>query len=450
MSTTILFDPLLPWWMIAALGGVLMAGIALAVLRGLSGWAFRGLAGLVVLAALTSPVYQQEEREPLTDIVVLVEDQSASQALGDRAEVTVEAAAELAAKIETRDNTELRRVTVADGIDNTGTQLMTALSEALAEEPSARIAGVVVLSDGRLHDIERAPDIPAPLHLLHTGREDDWDRRLVVENAPAFGILDEEISMTLRITDVGNAPPGVTTVPVDISIDGDTPQRFQVPLDQGIELPVVLPHGGRNVLQFSTPVADGELTDRNNAAIVQINGVRDRLSVLLVSGEPHPGGRTWRNLLKSDSSVDLVHFTILRPPEKQDGVPVRELSLIAFPTRELFLEKIEDFDLIIFDRYKRRGILPSVYLDNVRNYVENGGAVLIAAGPDFASAESLYRTPLESIIPARPTARVIEQRYLPSVTDLGERHPVTSGLSQEETETWGRWHRHIEVSDVMG
>ncbi|MEL6991261.1 MAG: hypothetical protein AAGL92_06760 [Pseudomonadota bacterium] len=450
MSTTILFDPLLPWWMIAALGGVLMAGIALAVLRGLSGWAFRGLAGLVVLAALTSPVYQQEEREPLTDIVVMVEDQSASQSLGDRAEVTVEAADELAAKIEARDNTELRRVTVADGIDNTGTQLMTALSEALAEEPSARIAGVVVLSDGRLHDIERAPDIPAPLHLLHTGREGDWDRRLVVENAPAFGILDEEISMTLRITDVGNAPPGVTTVPVDISIDGDTPQRFQVPLDQGIELPVVLPHGGRNVLQFSTPVADGELTDRNNAAIVQINGVRDRLSVLLVSGEPHPGGRTWRNLLKSDSSVDLVHFTILRPPEKQDGVPVRELSLIAFPTRELFLEKIEDFDLIIFDRYKRRGILPSVYLDNVRNYVENGGAVLIAAGPDFASAESLYRTPLESIIPARPTARVIEQRYLPSVTDLGERHPVTSGLSQEETETWGRWHRHIEVSDVMG
>ena len=450
MSTTILFDPLLPWWMIAALGGVLMAGIALAVLRGLSGWAFRGLAGLVVLAALTSPVYQQEEREPLTDIVVMVEDQSASQSLGDRAAVTVEAAAELAAKIEARDNTELRRVTVADGIDNTGTQLMTALSEALAEEPSARIAGVVVLSDGRLHDIERAPDIPAPLHLLHTGREGDWDRRLVVENAPAFGILDEEISMTLRITDVGNAPPGVTTVPVDISIDGDTPQRFQVPLDQGIELPVVLPHGGRNVLQFSTPVADGELTDRNNAAIVQINGVRDRLSVLLVSGEPHPGGRTWRNLLKSDSSVDLVHFTILRPPEKQDGVPVRELSLIAFPTRELFLEKIEDFDLIIFDRYKRRGILPSVYLDNVRNYVENGGAVLIAAGPDFASAESLYRTPLESIIPARPTARVIEQRYLPSVTDLGERHPVTSGLSQEETETWGRWHRHIEVSDVMG
>ena len=98
---------------------------------------------------------------------------------------------------------------------------------------------------------------------------------------------------------------------------------------------------------------------------MQINGVRDRLRVLLVSGEPHAGERTWRNLLKSDASVDLVHFTILRPPEKQDGVPVDELSLIAFPTRELFIEKIEDFDLIIFDRYRRRGILPSLYLENI-------------------------------------------------------------------------------------
>jgi len=178
--------------------------------------------------------------------------------------------------------------------------------------------------------------------------------------------------------------------------------------------------------------------------------VRDRLSVLLVSGEPHAGGRTWRNLLKSDSSVDLVHFTILRPPAKQDGVPVRELSLIAFPTRELFLEKIDDFDMIIFDRYKRRGILPSLYLDNVRNYVEEGGAVLIAAGPDFASADSLYRTPIESIVPARPTARVLEERFRPSVTDLGQRHPVTSGLDREFDGEWGRWMRQIEVEQTSG
>jgi len=172
------------------------------------------------------------------------------------------------------------------------------------------------------------------------------------------------------------------------------------------------------------------------------------LRVLLVSGQPHAGGRTWRNLLKSDSAVDLVHFTILRPPEKQDGVPVSELSLIAFPTRELFMEKIDDFDLIIFDRYKRRGILPSLYLENIAQYVRGGGAVLVSAGPDFASADSLFRTPLGAVLPASPTARVLDQPYLPTVSDLGQRHPVTSGLPQSGE--WGRWLRQIDVTQTSG
>ncbi|HKL05394.1 MAG TPA: hypothetical protein VJ929_06245 [Roseovarius sp.] len=450
MTGTLIFDPLLPWLLIAVLAAALVIGVGLALWRGLSGWPLRALAGLVILAALSGPVYQVEDRAPLSDIVLMLEDQSASQQLVDRASTTAQAADELAARLSARPNTEVRRIAIPDGADNTGTQAMTALSEALAEEPRGRIAGTILLSDGRIHDVDRAPDLPAPLHLLHTGRSTDWDRRLTIKNAPAFAILGEEVTLTLTLTDDGAAPQGVENVPLDISIDGEEPQRFNVPLGREIELPLTLPHGGRNVLQFTTPEAPGELTDRNNTALVQINGVRDRLSVLLVSGEPHAGGRTWRNLLKSDSSVDLVHFTILRPPAKQDGVPVRELSLIAFPTRELFLEKIDDFDLIIFDRYKRRGILPSLYLDNVRNYVEEGGAVLIAAGPDFASADSLYRTPIEAIVPARPTARVLSERFRPSVTDLGQRHPVTSGLEREFDGEWGRWMRQIEVEQTSG
>lgn len=451
MTGAIVFDPLLPWWLIAVLAGMALTGVALALWRGLSGWPLRGLAALVVIAALSGPVYQREEREPQTDIVLLVEDESASQQLGERANATQEAAEALTRRLEARENTEVRRLAVPDGEDNTGTRLMSALSEALAKEPSGRIAGAILLSDGHAHDIDRAPDMSAPLHLLHTGRPTDWDRKLTITGAPAFGILGEEIAMKLRIDDDGAGPVGVTTVPVDVSVDGDDPQRFQVPVGRDIDLPLKLPHGGRNVLQFSTPTAEGELTDRNNTALVQINGVRDRLSVLLVSGQPNPGTRTWRNLLKSDASVDLVHFTILRPPEKQDGVPVQELSLIAFPTRELFLEKIDDFDLIIFDRYKRRGILPAIYLDNVRQYVEQGGAVLLVAGADFAGAESIYRGPLEAVVPARPTARVIERRFRPKVTDLGTRHPVTAGLDTPQGGTeWGRWMRQIELADATG
>ncbi len=445
--STVVFDPLLPWVVIWVLAGVAALGVALAVWRGLSGWALRALAGLVLVGALAQPSYQIEDRAPLPDIVLMLVDQSASQTLAERAGVTLEAADTLEARLSARPNTEVRRIPVGDGEDDAGTQLMTALNTALAEEPRGRIAGVLLLSDGRLHDLERAPNLPAPMHLLMTGLETDWDRRLTVRNAPAFAILGEEITLTLRIDDDG-AAPGDQTTPLDISVDGEEPIRFEVNIGEDLELPLTLPHGGRNIIQFSVPEADGELTDRNNTALVQINGVRDRLRVLLVSGEPHAGSRTWRNLLKSDSSVDLVHFTILRPPEKQDGVPVTELSLIAFPTRELFLDKIDDFDLIIFDRYKRRGILPAIYLENVASYVENGGAVLVAAGPDFASADSIYRSPLSVVLPADPTARVVDAPFAPVVTDLGARHPVTSGLPDEGN--WGRWLRQIDLTPRDG
>jgi hypothetical protein len=338
---------------------------------------------------------------------------------------------------------------------------MTALSGALAEEPRARVAGAILITDGQAHDLAAAPSMPAPVNVLLTGRASDWDRRLTVRNAPAFAILGEEVKLTLRIDDEGDVPSGLgNTVDLSIAVDGAEPQVFTVPTGEDLELPVTLPHGGMNVLQFTVPTAEGELTDRNNAAVVQINGVRDRLRVLLVSGEPHAGERVWRNLLKSDASVDLVHFTILRPPEKQDGVPVTELSLIAFPTRELFVEKIKEFDLIIFDRYRQRGILPTSYLDNVVQYVKDGGTVLLAAGPEFGTADSLYRSPLAEILPVIPSGRVVEEGFLPKLTDLGKRHPVTAGLDNYVPEDgtkvegdgphWGRWFRMAEVEATGG
>ncbi|WP_299701274.1 hypothetical protein [uncultured Tateyamaria sp.] len=448
MTGTVLFDPLLPWPVLAIVAVLAIAGVVLALMRGLNGWALRGMAALVVLAALAGPSLQQEDRAPLSDIVIVAEDESASQRLRDRPDQTTSAADAIEAALSAREGTEVRRVTVPDGEEDAGTRLMTALSDALAEEPRARVAGLIALSDGQVHDADLPLDLPAPLHLLLTGRETDWDRRLLVKNAPAFAIIGEPVTLTLRIEDMGAVPPDVGLAPLDISVDGAPPQRFNVRTGEDFELPISLPHGGRNVIQFTVPEADGELTDRNNTALIQINGVRDRLRVLLVSGEPHAGGRTWRNLLKSDSSVDLVHFTILRPPEKQDGVPVGELSLIAFPTRELFLEKIDDFDLIIFDRYKRRGILPALYLDNVARYIRDGGAVLVAAGPDFASADSLYRSPLGSVMPAQPSARVLEEAFRPQVSELGQKHPVTTGLPAAGD--WGRWLRQIDVAAESG
>jgi hypothetical protein len=461
-GTTVVFDPLVPWPVIWAGLGVAVLLLALGIWRGLRGWWLRGLGSAALLAALMQPALQTEERTPLSDIVILVVDRSASQSLPERQAQTDAAVAKVTAEVAALPGTELRTVTVRDGADNAGSLAMTALAQALAEEPRARVAGAILISDGQVHDMDLAPDMPAPLNLMMTGRKADWDRRLTVKTAPAFGIIGEPLQLTLRIEEQGQMPSAEAgrMVELAIAVDGNPPESYSVPVNEDMELPVTLGHGGQNVIQLNLETADGELTDRNNAAVIQINGVRDRLRVLLVSGEPHAGERTWRNLLKSDSAVDLVHFTILRPPEKQDGVPVTELSLIAFPTRELFVDKIDEFDLIIFDRYKMRGILPAAYLDNIRDYVTKGGAVLISAGPDFASVESLYYSGLGEIMPAAPTGRVVDEGYTPTVTDLGKRHPVTEGLeafakggspkAPKDAPPWGRWLRIIEVGDAHG
>ncbi len=459
MSGSILFSPIIPWPVLAVLAVLAVAFIGFAIWRGLAGWALRGLAAVVLLAALANPSLQQEDREALSDIVLLVVDETASQQISDRADQSAGAVADITARITARPNTELRVATVSDADGDGGTLLMAAVAEALADIPQSRIAGVLLLTDGQVHDVDLAPLIIAPVHTLLTGHKTDWDRRLSVKNAPGFAILGEEVMLTLRIEDQGAVPAAAGRLSeLLISVDGEPAQSFSVPVGEDLELPVTLTHGGMNVIQFTVPEGDGELTNRNNVAVVQINGVRDRLRVLLVSGEPHPGERTWRNLLKSDSAVDLVHFTILRPPEKQDGVPVSELSLIAFPVRELFIDKIEEFDLIIFDRYKRRGILPGIYLDSVRDYVESGGALMVAAGPDFASADSIYHSALADILPAKPTARVFEEGFKPLLSEVGQRHPVTEGLEAfapeaaegEEGPGWGRWMRLIEVEEISG
>ena len=450
MGNTILFDPSIPLILMAALVLALLALLALAVARQLSGWPWRGGAALCVFLALVNPSVKTEERQPEADIVIVVVDRSLSQGLANRPAQNEAALAHITTVLESRPNTQIRIVEVQDAQGAGGSLVMGALAQALAEEPQDRIAGAIVISDGQIHDAELAPNIELPVHLLLTGEPQDWDRRLVVKNAPGFAILGEPVVLSLLVEDQGVTPKAGFAY-LMLSVDGGSKQRYQIPVNQEVEVEIDLKHGGMNILQLSTPKLDGELTDRNNGAVVQINALRDRLRVLLVSGVPHPGERTWRNLLKSDSSVDLVHFTILRPPEKQDGVPVTELSLITFPTRELFLEKIGEFDLIIFDRYKRRGLLPAEYFESIVNYVRNGGAILVAAGPDYAGVNSLYRSPLGTILPGRPTSRVFEEPILPTVTDLGRKHPVSESLEAfAPQDGWGRWMRQIEVETTSG
>ena len=449
MQWTMDFQPLVPVWLAIALA-VIVAIVAFAGLVARARGAFlRALTGAVLTLAVFNPVLLREEREKLPDIAVLVTDRSQSQTIGDRAALTDAAEAELRKRLGATANLEVRQVEVRSGITSAdeGTLAFAALRQALSDIPPERYAGAIMITDGQVHDIPANMEqlgYSGPLHGLITGKEGEIDRTIKLTQAPKFGIVGQSQALRFIVEDQGAAKG--QPVQITIAVDGVVAGTVTAQSGVETEMELDITHGGDNIIELSAAELAGELTTRNNRAIIVTKGIRDRLRVLLISGKPHPGERTWRNLLKADTSVDLVHFTILRPPEKQDGTPINELSLIAFPTRELFVEKLDEFDLIIFDRYERRGVLPITYLSNIADYVEKGGAVLVAAGPDYAQATSIYRTPLSAILPAMPTGEVTVGPFKARVTEKGERHPVVRGLpGASKTEpTWGRWFRIID------
>ena len=452
MSWTVEFMPFVPWpmlWGIAAVGAVLLA---LLFWRSRRGAILRLLSFALLLLAIANPHLKQEDREPLSDVVAVVLDDSQSQAIAGRTARTDEIRKELEEKLRAFPNLDVRWVHSASTSANSerdGTMLFTDLGQALSDVPPDRLAGVIMVTDGQVHDAPASAsglNFNAPVHELLTGKPGEFDRRLQVLSAPRFGIVGSSQQIEVKVTDTTPAAGG-GAVNLAVTHQGQPPVTRSVRVGEKVQVPVQIEHAGPNIVEIEAEGAPGELTTVNNRAVLTVEGVRENLRVLLVSGEPHAGERTWRNMLKSDASVDLVHFTILRPPEKQDGTPINQLSLIAFPTRELFQEKLDQFDLIIFDRYQRRGVLPLLYLENVARYVEKGGAVLVSAGDDYASPLSLYRTPLGQVLPAAPSGRVVEEPFKPGLTELGKKHPVTSDLpgAAGDQPSWGRWFRVVEV-----
>ena len=450
MNYGIAFAPLVPS---AVLWTALVAAAVIAVLllvgrsRGAS---LRILALALILLALANPSFTREDREPLSSVAAVVIDKSPSQNFGNRANETARAQEALVDSLKKIGGLEVRVVEAgqADG-ETDGTKLFGALSSALSDVPVERVAGAFLITDGRVHDVPAnaaALGFQAPVHALITGRKDERDRRVAISAAPRFGIVGQVQTITYRLDDQGVSGQRAKVV---VRYDGEVINERTVLSGQTVNVDVDIKHAGQNIVEIEASALDNELTLVNNRAVVAIDGVRDKLRVLLVSGEPHSGERTWRNLLKSDASVDLVHFTILRPPEKQDGTPINELSLIAFPTRELFQQKINEFQLIIFDRYARQGVLPIAYFDNIARYVRAGGAVLVSAGPDYASTTSIWRTPLDSVLPAEPVG-VTEKPYYAQLSDIGKRHPVTRGLEGSNTDPphWSRFFRTVDTRNT--
>jgi hypothetical protein len=447
----ITFLPFIGWplfWAACAVAAILAAALVYLNRRG---WPLR-VAGLaLVMAALANPILNTDERQQLPDVVAVIIDDSASQDIGTRRRQTDDALKEVQARVAAMPNTEMRvgRTVTGTTPDTDGTRVFAALSKTMEGIPPERYAGAIMITDGQVHDVPKqlAADMAkAPLHAFITGSKTETDRRVIIEQAPRFVIAGQEQPITFRVEDT---PATGQDVEVTVRLPDGSEQVVTLPPNESHTFNLKIERAGQNVVEIAASPRKNEVSLTNNRAVAVIKGIRDRLRVLLVSGQPHPGERTWRDLLKSDAAVDLVHFTILRPPEKQDGTLTRELSLIAFPTRELFIDKIKSFDLVIFDRYRMQSILPEAYLANVSEYVRGGGAVLISSGPDLTAIDGLYASPLAEIMTASPTGDVTEKAFRPNVTTPGLRHPVSKNLPGSGTdgeETWGRWFRIIDAA----
>jgi hypothetical protein len=452
------FEPALPVWLLIALAGVCLVALAISAVRRAPGTVWRGFAFAVLLGWLAGPRLVEETRQTLPDIGLLVIDQTASMSIGDRTRLAEAARQRIEAQAHGLHDLELRTITVPES-GNEGTRLFAAIDRALADIPRARLAGIVAVSDGQVHDIPASPPGGAPLHVLIPAKGEETDRRIRIVEAPEYGIVGKSVQLRFAVEDLGvphgllSASPGAARL--TIRRDGETPRQESVPIGREDSVEVPITRAGPTVVELSVEQLPGEVSLANNRAVVEINGVRDRLRVLLVSGEPHAGERTWRRLLKSDPAVDLVHFTILRPPEKDDLTPLKELALIAFPVRELFMLKIKEFDLIILDRFQNRGTLPPLYLHNIADFVRDGGALLLSVGPEFIGESSLSGGPLGAILPATPPDEggVVNGAFRPEVTPLGLRHPVTAdlpGLRNAGEPDWGRWYRRIAPVESHG
>ena len=451
------FAPLIPLFLLVICAIFVAIICAIAFLSKQRGAILRTTAFALVLLALANPIFTDEEREPVQNIVSVIVDKSQSQSAENREEQTEQTRALLEEQLAKYKNIDVRvREVEHDKSDNPATNLFSALSNEISDIPANRLAGSILITDGQVHDIPENLEqmgINSPIHSLITGVDEKLDIRVEITKAPRFGLVGEYQELIYQVFIDGNREGYAgSEIEVELKLNGEFISTEIAPIGSETSAFVEIPRRGENLIELSVTPIEDEVSEINNKAVIQTEGIRQNLRVLLISGAPHSGERAWRDLLKSDTSIDLVHFTILRPPDRSDGTPIDELSLIAFPTRELFLEKIDELDLIILDRYQRLGVLSILYYDNIARYVEDGGALLIAAGPEFSGIQSIASSPLATVLPALPTGRTNKIGYYPRISTEGAKHPVSRDLPGSATEppNWGRWFRSIEVDGIEG
>ncbi|HEY0192433.1 MAG TPA: glutamine amidotransferase [Kofleriaceae bacterium] len=492
---------LAPWGRIGlALGGTAVVGIvALAwrATRGAPAWRRALLIGLRAGAAVTALVVflepavelRQVAREP-NRIAVLIDD-SKSMALKEdpQGPSRLERARQLlAASRPTLDSwdkdhkldyyTFAETVTptsldglAADSAQGKGTLIRKALEYVRGHYEGRDLAGIILISDGAATGgfDEDSGDgaVRDFLRSLDTRVHTVWAARPGLKDVAVAKVMADEFAFVRTVVriDAVIRTTGLPArqVPVTLSTDGQPLRQKLVDLPAGehdvtVTFEVTPPRVGRYVYEVSVPVAPGEAVTTNNTRSFVVRVIRDKIRVLHVAGQPSWDVRALRQMLKSNPNVDLISFFILRTQGDISLVPQDEMSLIPFPTRELFEQQLPSFDLIILQDFEYLPYGIGDYLENIRSYVEGGGGLAMLGGAASFSSGGYYGTPVAAALPVElfgpyETGPLVDtQKFTPQLTDAGLLHPVSSlrYLPDDNAKLWKQLPQLEGVNLIAG
>jgi hypothetical protein len=409
----------------------------------------------------------QQTKKPINDEVAIILDNSASQQYSGklkRSEDVLESLRERIAEIPSL----TARVYSLSEFQNSddelsgdqSTRLLPALRKILSNLDEDRLSGVIFLSDGQVSDSEETTGselaqninkhINKPFSVALSGNDSDLDAWITLNNYSKYGKVGSNAQITFTPHYSDNNGAGINNISgvVDVLDDaGNVVESRQVSYGKQVQitLPITKPRLNRYLLALR-PVS-GELSRINNMLPIELNGIRERMKVLLVTGKIYQGQRLWRNFLKSDPSIDLVHFNILRDVSDNPSAPEYELSLIPFPIFELFGEGIHKFDLIILDQYQGNFQIPEIYLNQVASYVTQGGSLLYVAGDSPDATMAIENSEFQSVLPIVPRGESILRSFKVKPSGLGISHPVTGNFAPNLGSS-ASWQRAEKVGSI--
>ncbi len=321
------------------------------------------------------------------------------------------------------------------------------VNEAL-KEISEKNSIALLLSDGNViwdeNQAQQFPTLSVPV-----GSQEAY-RDILINGIKAPPLAFRDRAVVIDVTLKGHGYAGLT-LPVLLK-ESDrllTANNVRIPADSE-EVTTTLSFTpneiGQKKLSISVPQQVDENILSNNQINFSVKVVRDKTRVLMVSGSPSMNYRFMRTALKSDPSIDLLSFVILRSPSDILNVPTHEMSLIPFPVETIFVKELTSFDLVIFDNFDYSIYLSPQHLESLRNFVKDSeGGFAVIGGPKLFYEGEYTLSPIEDMLPFRFVEKDIYRRDGPlgvRLSQAGTQHPMmrfSDNFLRDDMDPQGFW-----------